>query len=407
MKILFVSTAFSFSGSATGILIGHLMNSFKENGHIADCLTTKKSLYDSDVTDFKGCKVYHANYSTRSDRNKRFPKDYIHAVEKRITKKITKYTKSIFNPFEEKAILKQLYKINAQNYDVIIAVGADHVSINAVLKYKATINGSFKAVLIQYDPLAENFELQHCGKEKLIKLEKYIYENCDFIFSAPYILKHKSSEWLSEKVFTTELPAIIKRSTDSYKENEFIDCVYAGDFYKGIREPNFMLKLFSLFENQKIRLFVLSSGEKQLLQHYADNELKDRLFIIGRVPEAECNDWLNKADILVNIGNKINNQLPSKVLNYMCFGKPILNLYAIDDCPSLPYFEKYPLTINANMQDNISPVIAKSIEKQITDFSGKTIPFDTVEKEFITCTPNYVTESILKGILNGKNQKFN
>lgn len=396
MKILFVSTAFAFSGSATGILIGHLINSFKEKGHRIDCLTTKISLYDPDVTDFNGCTVFHANYSTRSDSNKRFPKDYIHAVEKRITKYITKYTKSIFNPREEKAILKCLNEIDAKNYDAVIAVCADHVSINAVLKYKTEIRGSFKTVLIQYDPLAENFELQHCGKEKLIKTEKYIYDNCDFIFSAHYILKQKSSDWLCEKVVPTELPAIIKRDADSYEKNDFIDCVYAGDFYKGIREPDFMLKLFALFKNPKIRLFVLSSGERQTLQHYADNELRDRLFIIGRVGEAECNNWLNKADILVNIGNKINNQLPSKVLNYMCFGKPVLNLYAIDDCPSLPYFEKYPLSINADMQKSLNSEFAAEIEKRITEFAGKHIPFSEVEKEFIICTPDYITDSILK-----------
>ncbi|MBO5211552.1 MAG: glycosyltransferase [Clostridia bacterium] len=396
MKILFVSTAFSFSGSATGILIGHLMNSFKGKGHTVDCLTTKKSLYDPDTTDFNGCNVFHANYSTRADRNKIFPKDYIHAVEKRILKYFIKFTKSIFNPREERALFKQLHKINANKYDAIIAVCADHVSINAVLKYKAKVNGGFKTILIQYDPLAENFELQRCGKEKLIKAERFIYDNCDYIFTADYIFKQKSSDWLSNKIVLTELPAIIKREAESFEGNEYIDCVYAGDFYKGIREPDFMLELFSLFKNPKIRLFVLSSGEKQTLQRYADNELKDRLFIIGRVGEKECNNWLNKADILVNIGNKINNQLPSKVLNYMCFGKPVLNLYAIDDCPSLPYFEKYPLSINADMQKPLNAKVVSEIEKSITEFAGKNVSFEEVEKNFIACTPDYVTDSILK-----------
>ena len=80
----------------------------------------------------------------------------------------------------------------------------------------------------------------------------------------------------------------------------------------------------------------------------------------------------------------------------MCFGKPVLNLYAIDDCPSLPYFEKYPLSINADMQKPLDAKVASEIEKSITEFAGKSISFEEVKEKLITCTPDYVTDSILK-----------
>ena len=62
---------------------------------------------------------------------------------------------------------------------------------------------------------------------------------------------------------------------------------------------------------------------------------------MGRVDKDTARRYISEADILVNIGNTVDNMLPSKVLECVSSGKRVLNLCQIENCPSLPYFEKY------------------------------------------------------------------
>jgi hypothetical protein len=109
------------------------------------------------------------------------------------------------------SLVSGLKKIKADKYDAIIAVCACHDAIEAVLKYKEKVHCETKAILIQFDPFAENFSLQKCGRANLEQHERRIYEKCDFIYSAPFILRGKSEDWISKKVRPSELPAIVKK----------------------------------------------------------------------------------------------------------------------------------------------------------------------------------------------------
>ena len=53
-----------------------------------------------------------------------------------------------------------------------------------------------------------------------------------------------------------------------------------------------------------------------------------------------------EADVLVNIGNRTSYQLPSKVVEYAAFGKPILNFLASPDDSSAVFLSKYPFLLN-------------------------------------------------------------
>ena len=60
---------------------------------------------------------------------------------------------------------------------------------------------------------------------------------------------------------------------------------------------------------------------------------------------------LDAAAVFVNIGNATNYQLPSKVIEYACFGKPILNFSSAAQDSSAAFLSGYPLLQNVQGED--------------------------------------------------------
>jgi hypothetical protein len=106
---------------------------------------------------------------------------------------------------------------------------------------------------------------------------------------------------------------------------------------------------------------------------------------------------MKKADILLNISNTLDNQVPSKIFDYFSLGKAVINAQKIENCPSREYFDRYPLayTICDYAPD------AEGLEKFVTNAKGRTIDFETVRELFYDATIEYAadtTEKILAGI---------
>lgn len=99
---------------------------------------------------------------------------------------------------------------------------------------------------------------------------------------------------------------------------------------------------------------------------------------------------MQSADILVNIGNTVENQIPSKLLTYISFGKPIINIMKSSNCPTLEYMNRYPLSYNILETFDLIEKEAKKLESFIYESNGKSIAFDQIEKIFYECTPSYV-----------------
>ena len=101
---------------------------------------------------------------------------------------------------------------------------------------------------------------------------------------------------------------------------------------------------------------------------------------------------MKKADILLNISNTLDNQVPSKIFDYFALGKPVLNVQKIENCPSREYFDRYPLayTVCDYAPDS----------EQLKDFllnsKGKTIDYEKVSQLYYDATLEYASESCEK-----------
>jgi hypothetical protein len=83
--------------------------------------------------------------------------------------------------------------------------------------------------------------------------------------------------------------------------------------------------------------------------------------------------------------------MPSKTLEYINAGKPIVNFHKLPDCPTLHYTRRYPLCLNIFEGDAPDP---EAFIRFCLQNRGKTAPSVDIPE----CTPNFIARAILDEI---------
>lgn len=111
--------------------------------------------------------------------------------------------------------------------------------------------------------------------------------------------------------------------TDKITNNSVVTFIYAGVFYKGIRDPrpflDYLCKLDIDFK------FIVFTKSKSLIESYK-SFLEDKLQIRDYIPRAELLNVMSQADFLVNFENDTEVQSPSKLIDYALSKRPILSV---------------------------------------------------------------------------------
>lgn len=115
---------------------------------------------------------------------------------------------------------------------------------------------------------------------------------------------------------------------------------YAGSMPRNIRPPHFILDLFSKFGKEDLHLYIAGTTEyKTIIDKVCLTN--SNIHFLGALPYNQVKEMMSEADFLLNIGNNLSNMVPSKIFEYMSFGKPIISTYRIDNDPTLTYLYKY------------------------------------------------------------------
>ena len=303
---------------------------------------------------------------------------------------------------------KRWIQKHLNEFDVIVANSMPFYPLEL-----ASIFGSQKpVVLYKMEPVA------HIGRddfEQCKAIEEKWDNNARAIITEGLIYKfyqqYASNENLA-KTTIAEFPCIIKRKQDDEGHRlsqDTINLVYVGKFYYQKRDPRYLFALMDRLHEKGIRLtiaggYYYSGLPKEVISKYFTNKIP-YITYLGELPAEQADALLNEADILVHLGNRISDQMPSKILDYISSGKPILNLFGIDDCPTLPYLERYPMALNIKNGTEITDDLIEQISQFICQSKGKQIPFEQIEKEYRECTPAFVGQQFYEVIQSVTNNK--
>lgn len=177
-------------------------------------------------------------------------------------------------------------------------------------------------------------------------------------------------------------------------EPDKLHLFFIGKFYREIRHPQYLFDIMERLSSAPIVLHIVGPIEEMRFdQAYVDKYLSNKIPNIrvhGAVFSVEADDLLLHADVLVHVGNAVDSLMPSKILDYISSGKPILNLCKIRTCPTLPLMEKYPLGMTLFEEEPLSDEKVESVKRFCEDNKGKQVPYAEIEKLYPECTIEYV-----------------
>ncbi len=173
-----------------------------------------------------------------------------------------------------------------------------------------------------------------------------------------------------------------------------INLVYVGTLPGGIRSPEFLLQVFRHLEGEEWAFTFVGSTDCLPLNEAARSDVRIR--VVGRCDHDTALQYLAQADVLINIGNTNPNMTPSKIFEYMSFGKPIVSTQAVEQEPSRRYLERYPkaLILDESMS---AEEAAMKIREFVRSCQGQTIDVEQVRQMFYANTPDAMV-AFLKGI---------
>jgi glycosyltransferase involved in cell wall biosynthesis len=140
-------------------------------------------------------------------------------------------------------------------------------------------------------------------------------------------------------------------------EDSVIRLGYVGNFHRRLREPAIYIRTIEKAIEyrrelaDRIELHFLGDAALVLDCLEKHPSIKRLCRFHGRSPRKAVMEALDAADVFVNIGNATSYQLPSKVIEYACFGKPILNFSSSAQDSSAAFLSGYPLLQNVQGED--------------------------------------------------------
>lgn len=407
MKVLFVSATLPPEGMATAGIIGNLMLEMKKMGVYVDGLTFKNSMNDLNSSKWNEITIFHADYVREYGYKWQSVEDFIFKIKRKAVDVLRLGDKYPYKELAVDALVETLTRMNADtNYDCIIAAAAFYDSVEAVIRYKKSVKGIAKYVFYQLDPLQENLAFKAVNPNWMEGYEKSLYSQYDLVFTTREIFQLKENKkWMMDNVVAVDYPCVNLRMSNfkgsKVKKDKEIRCVYAGQLNDQIRDATKVLEILSSVNIPNISFYFIGEGQASLLQSYCNGLLKDRLHILGRVPERECEHWISSADFLLIIGNNVSNQIPSKVFSYMSYGIPIIATCKSRECPARRYLQMIPNALIIDEFDDVRENIRK-IEEHILNYMRSRLSLEQINSYASMYTPEKVACYMLENITGGK-----
>lgn len=201
-----------------------------------------------------------------------------------------------------------------------------------------------------------------------------------------------------QKIHTLAFPCLIPAQGAASAPHAGLRCVFCGNLHPEIRRPAFALALFQALALPDLTLVLAGGGWEPFAAEAeaAKAAMGDALDLPGLVPPDKARRLLQSADVLLSIGNTVDNQMPSKVFEYIGTGKPILHLTANDNDPALPVLARYPLAFTLREADGPTPKAADALRRWLLDAAGRTLPFAQCAALYPEYTPAAVAQRFLE-----------
>lgn len=289
---------------------------------------------------------------------------------------------------------KKQIEFICKKYDIDAAISLSAPFYTAKGLAKANIGA--KKIVMMFDPYAKHHIF---GNKRTEKMEQAVFSAAHHIFVPKLIFDCYNRSNISHIDFPCLLTGSNATPNENLMNKSKTNLLFCGSLYADIRSPEYLYELVKKSANPDLHITVVGGVygkfSDQFNAKYADF-IKQHVTLVGKVSREKAQEYLAAADIVINIGNTVENMLPSKVFECIATGKRVLNICQIAACPSLPYFEKYKNCLNLCTQNPIDEKILSEFDRFVKTESF--VDKATIEQDFIEATPQYVTDQILNAL---------
>ena len=234
------------------------------------------------------------------------------------------------------------------NYDIIISVSLPFTSHLCAYILNKRIGAEW--IMDVGDPFSLKINSQENNKIIYSFLNKF-YERKFYQNASKIIFTHNEVAELHQDKFNIDNSKIVigypiaevsekiinKSANFNYKIMP-LRIGYFGAFTKSVREPyNYINNIANSFDEEIEHLWYINEESKKYFASIINTSSHKFLDIVPRDEALEV--MVSEVHILLSIGNLNKYQMPSKVVEYLSLGKPVLHFAEINDDP-LYNFEK-------------------------------------------------------------------
>lgn len=411
--IVFIVGSYYPNFSAVGNCVNNVVSCIKDKCKVTVicCVSKTNQRMEIDHEGYKIIRVSSKNMLRRLSIEDKI--DSSRGIYRRLNKfiliglKAKNYLSAFFSKYNvEKKLTEEYYNalrgIN-EHIDGIIPACIPFEGVLAAVKFSE--ENDCKVIPYFFDPFADNIAL-HRTKFNLdikmfnhLKLEEYVIKNTSYIIIMNHMKKHfyDSFPQYMYKYILMEHPTL-KFSEEHYNRvsiNNEVNITYAGAFNKGIREPDYLLKIISSCR-EKVKLNLYSMGNcNGIIKEYA-SAAGSNIINHGSVDKNTAYIALLEADILINIGNMVSNQTPSKIFEYIALGKPIIHLYYNETDAVNTILSKYPCALCIKQDETLMDKNAKMLIDFCEENLGFIMPVEKIKETYPEALPETTSNAILK-----------
>ena len=242
---------------------------------------------------------------------------------------------------------------------------------------------------------------------KYRKQEHEIYKYSDLVLATEEICEQNREDDFSVYLTKTKpvkfcnfiIKSQLNHSSNGLISNE-IHCVYAGSLISNkIRDPEYFFEIIKHLSTRYVFHLVLYRLPRERAEKYKkDFSGYSNIVWYDTLSFSETQAVVSKANILINLGNRVINQTPSKIFEYMAMGKPIVNIYNLENDTSKKYLSNYPLCLN--IFEDQSKLIENSVlfDKFCTENKEKMVSPSVLKERFKEFEQSVVVQNMLTNI---------
>lgn len=231
-------------------------------------------------------------------------------------------------------------------------------------------------------------DLSSASRRRRLREEAGVLRSADRAIVTPDIYADYSESRLRKylhKVTPLELPMVRDLTHISDQQvalnTDYINCSFIGHLYPNLRDPAFLLETFRRIRIRKLRLNIIGKTIGDFPTGYIEElvgPLEDRIVFIPPVDGETAVAYMQKSNVLINLGNKESRMFPSKFLDYCSTGRPIINFHWSSQCPTLPYAKRYRLCLNVAVDEESVVSAAERIEDFIIENASSRMTYEEV-----------------------------